>query len=182
MAKTVLLSAGHSNTDPGIVANGRREADIAVKVRDAVASELRKRGLTVREDENLQNKNLRLTDAIKLIWGSVVAIEFHCNGGGGKGTGVETVYADNLRGKSQINFAMKLSAAVAKAAGLTLRLYYVKQPGAKPDSGTPHKALGFCRNGGLIVELFFLDNPSDLVKFETNFDAVVMALADAIAA
>ena len=30
--KTILLSAGHSNTDPGAVAQGRREADIAVEL------------------------------------------------------------------------------------------------------------------------------------------------------
>ena len=44
---TFVVTAGHSNTDPGAVANGRKEAEIACDMRSMIASKLRARGATV---------------------------------------------------------------------------------------------------------------------------------------
>ena len=41
MGKTVTLTAGHSNTDPGAVNGSDREADLAQDMRNIVASILR---------------------------------------------------------------------------------------------------------------------------------------------
>ena len=43
--KSVFVSAGHSDTDPGAVALGRREADIAVEFRNMVAFYLQRSGI-----------------------------------------------------------------------------------------------------------------------------------------
>ena len=51
MTKTVTLTAGHSNTDPGAVNGSDREADIAQDMRNIVASILRNDyGLEVKTD------------------------------------------------------------------------------------------------------------------------------------
>ncbi|MCV6690449.1 N-acetylmuramoyl-L-alanine amidase, partial [Neisseria meningitidis] len=63
MGKTVTLTAGHSNTDPGAVNGSDREADLAQDMRNIVASILRNDyGLTVRTDGEGKG-NMPLRDA-----------------------------------------------------------------------------------------------------------------------
>ena len=57
--KTFVITAGHSNTDPGAVAFGRKEADIAVDMRNMVAHYLTAAGHTVITDgDGRDNKSL----------------------------------------------------------------------------------------------------------------------------
>ena len=67
MGKTVTLTAGHSNTDPGAVNGSDREADLAQDMRNIVASILRDDyGLTVKTDGTGKgNMPLRLVHAEK---------------------------------------------------------------------------------------------------------------------
>ncbi len=171
----VLLSAGHSNTDPGVVRNGLREADIAREMRDLVRVRLAEYKILTDVDENLRDTNLPLTEAIKLARGKKIAIEFHVNSGGG--TGVETLYGDTWAGRKQIDLAISLSKEIARASGLKARIWHPKQPGAKPDTASARKILGFCRAGGLIIELFFLDNKDDLLKYSAAKSAIAQAIA-----
>ena len=79
MGKTVTLTAGHSNTDPGAVNGSDREADLAQDMRNIVASILRDDyGLTVKTDCTGKGY-MPLGEAVKLIRGSDVAIEFQNN-------------------------------------------------------------------------------------------------------
>ena len=86
-----VITAGHSNTDPGAVANGRKEADIARDMRNMVALKLRQRGHTVMTD-GVGGINLPLADAIRMVQDGHPAIEFHCNAAvATTATGVETI-------------------------------------------------------------------------------------------
>ncbi|HFC6902161.1 TPA: N-acetylmuramoyl-L-alanine amidase, partial [Neisseria meningitidis] len=79
MSKIICLTAGHSNTDPGAVNGSDREADLAQDMRNIVAAILRDDyGLTVKTDGTGKG-NMPLREAVKLIRGSDVAIEFHTN-------------------------------------------------------------------------------------------------------
>lgn len=92
MSKIICLTAGHSNTDPGAVNGSDREADLAQDMRNIVASILRNDyGLTVKTDGTGKG-NMPLRDAVKLIRGSDVAIEFHTNAAANKtATGIEAL-------------------------------------------------------------------------------------------
>ena len=84
MSKIIVLTAGHSNTDPGAVNGSDREADLAQDMRNIVASILRDDyGLTVKTDGTGKG-NMPLREAVKLIRGSDVAIEFHTNAAASK--------------------------------------------------------------------------------------------------
>lgn len=117
MSKIIVLTAGHSNTDPGAVNGSDREADIAQDIRNIVASILRDDyGLTVRTDGEGKG-NLPLREAVKLIRGSDVAIEFHTNAAASKAaTGVEALSTPKNKRWCQV-----LSRAVADATGWKLR-------------------------------------------------------------
>ena len=117
MTKTVTLTAGHSNTDPGAVNGSDREADIAQDMRNIVASILRNDyGLEVKTDGEGKG-NLPLREAVKLICGSDVAIEFHTNASANKSaTGIEALSTVKNKRWCQV-----LSRAVADATGWKLR-------------------------------------------------------------
>lgn len=173
MSKIIVLTAGHSNTDPGAVNGSDREADIAQDIRNITASILRDDyGLTVRTDGEGKG-NLPLREAVKLIRGSDVAIEFHTNAVASKAaTGVEALSTPKNKRWCQV-----LSRAVADATGWKLR----GEGGFKPDNAGQHSRLAYAQAGGIVFEPFFISNDADLKLFKERKWAICRAIATAIA-
>ena len=173
MSKIIVLTAGHSNTDPGAVNGSDREADIAQDIRNIVASILRDDyGLTVRTDGEGKG-NLPLREAVKLIRGSDVAIEFHTNAAASKAaTGVEALSTPKNKRLCQV-----LSRAVADATGWKLR----GDGGFKPDNAGQHSRLAYAQAGGIVFEPFFISNDADLKLFKERKWAICRTIATAIA-
>ena len=173
MTKTVTLTAGHSNTDPGAVNGSDREADLAQNMRNITASILRNDyGLTVKTDGEGKG-NLPLREAVKLIRGSDVAIEFHTNASANKSaTGIEALSTVKNKRWCQV-----LSKAVADATGWKLR----GEGGFKPDNAGQHSRLAYAQAGGIVFEPFFISNDADLKLFKERKWIICRAVADAVA-
>ena len=173
MSKIIVLTAGHSNTDPGAVNGSDREADIAQDIRNIVASILRDDyGLTVKTDGEGKG-NMPLREAVKLIHGSDVAIEFHTNAAASKAaTGVEALSTPKNKRWCQV-----LGRAVADATGWKLR----GDGGFKPDNAGQHSRLAYAQAGGIVFEPFFISNDADLKLFKERKWAICRAIATAIA-
>ena len=173
MTKTVTLTAGHSNTDPGAVNGSDREADLAQDMRNIVASILRNDyGLTVKTDGEGKG-NLPLREAVKLIRGSDVAIEFHTNASANKSaTGIEALSTVKNKRWCQV-----LSRAVADATSWKLR----GEGGFKPDNAGQHSRLAYAQAGGIVFEPFFISNDADLKLFKERKWIICRAMADAVA-
>jgi N-acetylmuramoyl-L-alanine amidase len=173
MSKIIVLTAGHSNTDPGAVNGSDREADIAQDMRNITASILRNDyGFTVKTDGE-DKGNLPLREAVKLIRGSDVAIEFHTNAAASKAaTGVEALSTPKNKRWCQV-----LSKAVADATGWKLR----GEGGFKPDNAGQHSRLAYAQAGGIVFEPFFISNDADLKLFKERKWAICRAIATAIA-
>lgn len=173
MSKIIVLTAGHSNTDPGAVNGSDREADIAQDIRNIVASILRDDyGLTVKTDGEGKG-NMPLREAVKLIRGSDVAVEFHTNAAASKAaTGVEALSTPKNKRWCQV-----LSRAVADATGWKLR----GEGGFKPDNAGQHSRLAYAQAGGIVFEPFFISNDADLKLFKERKWAICRAIATAIA-
>ena len=164
--KTILLSAGHSNTDPGAVAQGRREADIAVEFRNMVAFYLMRDGVPHVTDGK-GTDNYPLKEAAKMAALHDFAIEFHCNAAASHKAGG----AEVLAGKDDMGLAAKLSEAIATALKIPNR-------GAKPENAGQHHRLAFVQAGGVIVELFFLTSPTDLKAYYDRKWLAAQAVAE----
>ena len=173
MTKTVTLTAGHSNTDPGAVNGSDREADLAQDMRNIVASILRNDyGLEVKTDGEGKG-NLPLREAVKLIRGSDVAIEFHTNASANKSaTGIEALSTVKNKRWCQV-----LSRAVADATGWKLR----GDGGFKPDNAGQHSRLAYAQAGGIVFEPFFISNDANLKLFKERKWIICRAVADAVA-
>ena len=170
--KTFVISAGHSNTDPGAVGNGLKEADIAVELRNAVADRLRVEGHTVFTDgSGTTNDSLR--DAIKLIKGQGIALEIHCNAAANaSASGVESI----AKGTKLKPFCQKLSKAVADVLGEKLR----GDVGFIDPTQSARGKLGWCDAGGVILETFFISNPKSVAAYQAKKQEVVSAIVEVL--
>lgn len=167
-ARSILLSAGHSNTDPGAVAQGRREADIAVEFRNLVSFYLMRDGIP-HDTDGKGTDNYPLGTSVRLAALHDIAVEFHCNAGPASATGVEVLAAPGDMG-----LASRLSSAIAVSLGIRNR-------GAKPEGSGQHSRLAFVRAGGLVVELFFLTSRADLKAYYDRKWLAARAVAQVLA-
>ncbi|MCS4534260.1 N-acetylmuramoyl-L-alanine amidase [Neisseria montereyensis] len=173
MGKIIVLTAGHSNTDPGAINGSDREADMAQDMRNITAHILRNDyGLTVRTDGEGKG-NMPLREAVKLIKGGTVAVEFHTNAASNKtATGIEALSLPQNKHWCQV-----LSQAVASVTNWRLR----GDKGFKPDNAGQHSRLAYARAGGIIFEPFFISNDNDLKLFKERKWVICRAIATAIA-
>ncbi|WP_066569534.1 N-acetylmuramoyl-L-alanine amidase [Snodgrassella sp. CFCC 13594] len=164
----ITITAGHSNTDPGAVNGTIKEADVAQDMRNMVAHYLKSMGIEIKTDGEGKG-NLPLTQAIKLIKGSRAAVEFHCNASSNKSAkGVEALAQPKDKALCQ-----KLCKAVAGITGSPLR----GVSGWQPENAGQHSRLGYVRNGGIILELFFISNDSELAVWHDKKWLVAKAVA-----
>lgn len=165
-----VITAGHSRTDPGATVGSLTEADICTDFRNLVAHYLRKEGMAFKTDGK-DGENLPLSSAIALIKANPgIAVEFHCNASANpSATGVESL--SNDAGKA---LGAELCQAIADTLG-------IKNRGAKGEASGQHSRLGFCKAGGVILELFFISNPDDLRRYLDKKWLVARAVAGVIA-
>lgn len=161
--KTLFVSAGHSDTDPGAVGNGHTEADIVTRFRDMVCDELE--GRIAFERDGVRGQNLPLKKAIEMASHHDVAVEFHLNAfRDPRATGVETLGVDKELGEA-------LCEAISDTLGIANR-------GAKDEASGQHSRLGFVsKGGGIIVELFFITNAHDMAAYYRHKQALAQAVA-----
>lgn len=164
----ILISAGHSNTDPGAVAFGRKESEIAVEFRTILVKCLADLGIQAQTDGSGKD-NLPLRDAVKLAKGKDIAIEIHLNASANAtASGVET-----LSGPEDMDLGARLCAAISQALNIRNR-------GAKPENAGQHHRLAFVQAGGIIVELFFITNLSDLAAYDAKKWLAARAVAEVL--
>ncbi|WP_447045346.1 N-acetylmuramoyl-L-alanine amidase [Vreelandella sp. H-I2] len=166
--QTLFISAGHSDKDPGAVANGYTEANVVLDFRDRLATYLSDKVFFSQDGK--RGQNLPLTVAANEALMHDIAVEFHCNAfAKPTATGVETLSA-----KQHYPLGNALCIALSTALGIPNR-------GAKGEGSGQHSRLAFIRRGnGVIVELFFLTNPNDLKRYIENIDACVEAFGNAL--
>ena len=170
---TYLISAGHGGTDPGACANGYKEADVCLQLRDLVAAELRKLRHTVRTDGGT-GVNWTLAKALPLINGTALAVELHCNAAANAAaTGVEVIALPEHKAVAQ-----RLARAIAAETGQRLR----GVGGWIDQTQSARGRLAFVNAGGLIVELVFISNPGDMQRFMDARERVALAIAAAMCA
>jgi N-acetylmuramoyl-L-alanine amidase len=173
MGKKIIISAGHGNGDPGACANGQAEADLTLWLRDAVALELRNRGVEVIED-GPDGKNLSLRDALALVKANPLAEawEIHFNAGPPTAKGVEVLSPVKLRNKSQ-----DLALAISTVLQTPLRGTQGWQP---PNAGAHHR-LAWCEAGGGIIEVEFITHPDAIKTYLAKRAIVAQVIAACLA-
>lgn len=171
MKKIVAVTAGHSNTDAGAVNNKVHEQVVATDARNIVAWYLQNAGITVRMD-GFGNENKPLREAVKLVKGSDIAIELHCNASvNSSAKGVEVLANPQHKGLAQ-----RIAQSIANVIGTPVR----GDKGYKPENAGQHSRLAYVQAGGLVVELFFISNQDELDAWNNKKWLVCKAIANVI--
>ena len=169
----ITITAGHSNTDPGAVnaKSQTTEASITCEMRNMVAYYLEKARVHYRTD-GTGKTNQPLKQAITLISGSKIAVEFHCNASSTPSSkGIEALAQPKDRALCQ-----RLCQAVAEVSGFSLR----GDKGYQPENAGQHARLGYVRAGGIILELFFISNDTELAIWNAKKWLIAKAVADVL--
>lgn len=167
----VLISAGHSNADPGAVVAGYTEAGIVTELRNIVVKKLKEKGVDVISDGE-GSVNLPLKDAMKLQDQAVIDIELHCNASTNtQASGVESIGLPKDKALCQ-----KLSKAIADVLITAVR----GDAGYIDQTKSARGKLGYVSKGGIIVELFFLSNKTELDSYNAKKWLVAEAIANVV--
>ena len=167
------VTAGHGDKDPGAVAmDGRTtEAALMTELRDIVADKLRSAGHEVKTD-GAKWENWPLVRALKLIPQSDAAIELHTNASTNPAArGVEVISLP-----AQKEMARELARRIAHTLEIPVR----GAGGWIDQSQSARGRLAFVNAGGLIVEVFFISNPSELARYQDRKWLVASAIAETL--
>ena len=171
----IYLLAGHTpkgiNQDPGAVANGFREADLTMELRDMVADRLRSMGYEVYEDDDTH----RLQQVLNGIDSneSDIVFDIHFNAGGG--TGVECIVPER---------STELERDLANKVNVMLsNMLRIKNRGVKGEQLTARKRIAVMRENGIncLLETCFIDNKTDMTQYQLRKTEVATELALLIA-
>ncbi|TEA84380.1 N-acetylmuramoyl-L-alanine amidase [Bacillus thuringiensis] len=151
------LHGGHNSIVQGANFGNRKEHVLDRQVKDAVAAKLRSLGHTVYDDTDevgaTQSQNLNNIIRNSNSHAVDLVISFHLNASDGNGQGVEVLYYD------QKDLAAKISAQLAKDIGWRDR-------GAKQR--TDLAVLNGTKAPAILIELGFIDNESDMAKWNVD--------------
>ena len=169
--KPYVITAGHSNVDPGAVANGEKEAELATDLRNIVALKLRERGFVVLTD-GVGKDNKPLTEAIRLIAQGSIALEIHFNAAASaSAAGVETIALPKDKKRAQ-----RISKAVAGVTGSKLR----GDNGYIDQSQSARGKLGYVSAGGMILETAFITNKAEMEAYHAKKWLIATAIVEAL--
>lgn len=167
------VTAGHGAGDPGAVAlDGKTtEAALMTELRDIVAAKLMAMGHQVKTD-GARWQNLPLVHALTLVPGADVAIELHTNAAVSPGArGVEVI---------SLPAQKEMARTIARRIAHTLEIPVRGGGGWIDQSQSARGRLGFVRAGGLVVEVFFISNPSELAAYQAKKWLVASAIVEAL--
>lgn len=159
----IFISAGHNpngiKPDPGAVANGYHEANLAIDFRNLVAECLKARGLkfiTDKDDERLGSYLKRIETGT----GSVV-VEYHFDAAASPLATGTTVLIGSDADRLDKAFAIELANATAVCFG-------IKNRGVKSEAESHRGSLGLMREQGTValVELGFISNVNDMKAYQ----------------
>lgn len=169
----VFISAGHHLKDsgaPGV--NGRKEADEAIKFRNAVVKYLEPTGVKIITDNDTETLPQYL-NKIQSGNGSVV-IEFHFDAFNEIASGTTALVGDDADRLDKL-FAKEIVDTTSKVLNIPNR-------GVKSESQSHRGRLGLMREQGIVclLEVCFIDNKNDMDSFDKNFYTLASELSKII--
>jgi len=170
----IFLTAGHNTQstrkDPGAVANGYKEADLTVELRNLTTAILRGKNAKVWNDYDTDNLATTVSK-IKSGPGSVIC-DLHFNAGPPSATGVEVIVPVRATAAER-KLAENISQAFANIMGIRNR-------GVKTEADTRHGRLAIMQPEGInvLVEVCFISNKADLDKYLAQKKVLAAHLAD----
>ena len=157
----VFIGVGHGGSDPGAVANNTKEKDLNLSIAKACRDELVKYGVEVKTSRT-KDENDPLSEEIRECnsFSPDLAVDIHCNAGGGDGAEVFHHHGGGIGKTLATNILDEIIKIGQNSRGAKTR---------KNSSGNDY--YGFIRETScpsVIVECAFVDNATDLEILATE--------------
>ncbi|MBP9758512.1 N-acetylmuramoyl-L-alanine amidase [Candidatus Dojkabacteria bacterium] len=174
----VIVSAGHTNNDPGVIIGNLREVDLNRAIAKKLVAQLRANGiitLSVPPNMDLQKRIDWINGTGYKAEFDDISIEIHINDG--NKSGFEFWYEGDGNNPSQ-----KLAEMIM--VNVTERTKLPNQ-GVKSENEHKYKSLAFINKTNttaVLLECLYIDNKDDAekLKSETELDSVAKAIAEGI--
>ena len=159
MNRKIIISAGHGGNDPGAVANGYTERDLAIEFRELLVKELLLLGVKPLIDDNKNALKQTLAWLTGKYSSKDILLDIHWNAASSKARGTEVIVPDNAS-IFENNFAKNIL-NVFISNGFVNR-------GVKPESQTARKRLGWMRPPAenILIEMGFITNLLDINLYQ----------------
>ena len=159
MNRKIIISAGHGGNDPGAVANGYTERDLAIEFRELLVKELLLLGVKPLIDDNKNALKQTLAWLTGKYSSKDILFDIHWNAASSKARGTEVIVPDNAS-IFENNFAKNIL-NVFISNGFVNR-------GVKPESQTARKRLGWMRPPAenILIEMGFITNLLDINLYQ----------------
>ena len=159
MNRKIIISAGHGGNDPGAVANGYTERDLAIEFRELLVKELLLLGVKPLIDDNKNALKQTLAWLTGKYSSKDILLDIHWNAASSKARGTEVIVPDNAS-IFENNFAKNIL-NVFVSNGFVNR-------GVKPESQTARKRLGWMRPPAenILIEMGFITNILDMNLYQ----------------
>ena len=159
MNRKIIISAGHGGNDPGAVANGYTERDLAIEFRELLVKELLLLGVKPLIDDNKNALKQTLSWLTGKYSSKDILLDIHWNAASSKARGTEVIVPDNAS-IFENNFAKNIL-NVFVSNGFVNR-------GVKPESQTARKRLGWMRPPAenILIEMGFITNLLDINLYQ----------------
>lgn len=173
----VIISAGHTNNEPGSIANGLREVDLTRAIARKIVPYLRSNGIITLSVPPNMNLNSRIEWINKTGYSNNfqdIAVEIHINEGGKSGF----EFWREAKGGASIDLAESIMDKVVEETGLP-------NLGVKSEADHEFGSLTFLSKTNTIsvlLECLFIDSPEDSekLKSEKELDKVAKGIAKGI--
>ncbi|MGN0078817.1 MAG: N-acetylmuramoyl-L-alanine amidase, partial [Coriobacteriales bacterium] len=162
-------NGGHSAKSPGACSGEYKEHEQTRLMNKAFIKAMKARGYKVADTtSDARNKSAVLIEQVKKAneaaeGGKHLALSWHYNASGGTGTEVYHY------GESTREIAARVSSAIAKTLG-------IRDRGSKQNASLYF--LSKTVAPAILIEVCFIDNPSDMEKLEAKRQLVAEAVAD----
>ena len=159
MNRKIIISAGHGGNDPGAVANGYTERDLAIEFRELLVKELLLLGVKPLIDDNRNALKETLAWLVGKYSSKDILLDIHWNAASSKARGTEVIVPDNAS-IFENNFAKNIL-NVFVSNGFVNR-------GVKTESQTARKRLGWMRPPAenILIEMGFITNLLDINLYQ----------------
>lgn len=166
----VFIGVGHGGSDPGAVANSTKEKDLNLHIALACKDYLSQYGVEVKMSRT-KDENDPLSEEIRECnaFSPTLAVDIHCNAGGGDGAEVFHHYGGGTGKTLAINILDEIIKTGQNSRGAKIR---------KNTAGRDY--YGFIREitaPAVIVECAFVDNATDLEILSTEGKRKLMGQA-----